>query len=91
LISGPDLAREARLLSFIPTQTTVVFDLLIGHNALRRHSYRMGLSNNQLVGNVVLRRKSQSTFCVNVRPGLHSDIHIWVPSFWTQRILGKNV
>ena len=39
-----------------------------------------------VVGNVVLRRKSQSTFCVSVRPWLHSDIHIWVPSFWTLRI-----
>jgi hypothetical protein len=30
----------------------------------------------KILGNVVLRRKPQSTFCV-----LHSDIHIWVPSF----------
>jgi len=41
----------------------------------------------KISGNVVLRRKPQSTFCVNLRPWLHSDIHIWVPSFWTLRIL----
>jgi hypothetical protein len=37
------------------------------------------------VGNAVLRRKPQSTFCVGVRPRSYSGIHIWVPSFWTQR------
>jgi len=41
----------------------------------------------KILGNVVPRRKRQSTFCVSVRPWLHSDIHIWVPSFWTLRIL----
>jgi len=40
---------------------------------------------------VVLRRKPQSTLCVSVRSWLHSGIHIWVPSFWTQRILGNQV
>jgi len=39
------------------------------------------------VGNAVLRRKPQSTFCVSVRLWPHSGIHIWVPSFWTWRIL----
>jgi len=41
----------------------------------------------KMLGNVVLRRKPQSTFCVSVRPWLHSDIHIWVPSVWNLRIL----
>jgi hypothetical protein len=41
----------------------------------------------KILGNVVLRRKPRSTFCVSVRPWLHSDIHIWVPSFWNLRIL----
>ena len=35
---------------------------------------------------MVLRRKTQSTFCVSVRSWLHSDVHNWVPSFWTLRI-----
>jgi hypothetical protein len=40
----------------------------------------------KILGNVVLRRKSQCIFCVSVRPWLQSDIHIWVPSFWNLRI-----
>ena len=32
-----------------------------------------------------------TTFCVSVRPWLHSDIHMWVPSFWTLRILGNEI
>ena len=46
LISGPDLAARAWLLSFNRTQSRVVIGLLTGHNALRRHLYLMGLSNN---------------------------------------------
>jgi len=41
----------------------------------------------KLLGNVVLSRKPQSTFCTSVRPWLHSYIHIWVLSFWTLRII----
>ena len=44
-----------------------------------------------ILGNVVLRRKPQSTFCVSVRPWPHSDIHIWVPSLWTLRLSGNYV
>ena len=46
LISGPDLATRARLLSFNRTQSRVVIGLLTGHKTLRKHSYIMGLSNN---------------------------------------------
>jgi hypothetical protein len=46
LISGPDLATGAWLLSFNRTQSRVVIGLLTGHNTLRRHLYIMGLSNN---------------------------------------------
>jgi len=46
LISGPDLAIGARLLSFNKTQSRAVIGLLTGHNTLRRHLYIMGLSNN---------------------------------------------
>ena len=45
LISGPDLATRARLLSFDRTQSRVVIGL-IGHNTLGRHLHIMGLSNN---------------------------------------------
>ena len=45
LISGPDLATRARLLSFNRTQSRVVIGLLTGHNTLRRLLYIMGMSN----------------------------------------------
>ena len=37
LISGPDLATRAQLLSFNRTQSRVVIGLLTGHDTLRRH------------------------------------------------------
>ena len=48
LISGPNLATGARLLSFNGTQSRVVIGLLTGHNALRRHLYIMGLINDHI-------------------------------------------
>jgi hypothetical protein len=46
LISGPDLATGARLLSLNRTQSRAVISLLTGHNTLRRHLHEMGLSNS---------------------------------------------
>jgi len=46
LISGPELATRAQLLSFNRIQSRVVIGLLTRHNTLRRHLYKMGLSNN---------------------------------------------
>jgi hypothetical protein len=48
LISGPDLAMGARLLSFNRTQTRVVIGLLTGHNTLRRHLHIMGLCDDPM-------------------------------------------
>ena len=48
LISGPDLATRARLLSFNRTPSRIVIGLLTGHNTLRRHLDVMGLSNNPI-------------------------------------------
>jgi len=48
MISGPNLATRAQLMSFNRTQSTVVIGLLTGHNTLRRHLYIMGLSNNPI-------------------------------------------
>jgi hypothetical protein len=48
LISGPSLAKGARLLSFNRTQARVVIGLLTGHNTFRRHLHIMGLSNNPI-------------------------------------------
>ena len=46
LISGPNLATGARLLSFKRTRTRAVTGLLTGYNTLRRHLHVMGLSND---------------------------------------------
>ena len=46
LISGPNLATGARLLTFNRTQSRVVIGLLTGHNSLRGNLYIMGLGNN---------------------------------------------
>jgi hypothetical protein len=46
LISGPNLAKRALLLSFNRTKSRVVIGLPTGHITLRRHLYVMGLSNN---------------------------------------------
>jgi len=48
LISGPDLATGARLLSFNRTQTRVLIGLLTGHNTLRRHLHIIGLCNDHM-------------------------------------------
>ena len=48
LISGPNLATGAQLLSFNRTQSRVVLGLLTGHNTLRRHLYIMGLHSNPI-------------------------------------------
>jgi len=40
---------------------------------------------------VVLRKNLQSTFCVIVKVWLHLDMYIWVPSFWTLRILKSQI
>jgi len=48
LISGPDLATRARLLSFNRTQSRVVTGLLTGHNTLRRHLHIIGLCNDPM-------------------------------------------
>jgi hypothetical protein len=50
LISGPNLAIAARLLSFNRTQSRAVIDLLTGHNTLRRHLHVRGLSANPTCG-----------------------------------------
>jgi hypothetical protein len=81
LISGPNLATRARLLSFNRTQTRVVIGLLTGHNTLRRHSYVMGPSDNPTCRKCGIEEASVPHF-VSVRLQLHSYIHIWVPSFW---------
>ena len=50
MISEPDLATRARLLSLNRTQSRVVIGLLTGHNTLWRYLYVMGLSDNPICG-----------------------------------------
>jgi len=46
LISGPNLATGAQLLSFNRTQSRAVIGLFTRYNTLRRHLHVMELSNN---------------------------------------------
>jgi hypothetical protein len=65
------------------TKSSVVIGLFIGHNALRRHCYLMGLSSSPDVGGVEQRERPQPTFCVSTKLWFHSDIRICVCFFWT--------
>jgi len=48
LISGPDLAARARLLSFNRAQSRIVIGLLTGHKTVRQQLYVMGLSDTPI-------------------------------------------
>ena len=62
LISGPDLATRAGLLSFNRKQSRAVIGVLTGRNTLRIHLYIMGLSNNPTCRKCGTVEKPQSTF-----------------------------
>ena len=62
--------------------------LLTGHNTLRRYLCIMGLYNNPTCRKCGTEEETSVHILFDVRPWPHSDIHIWVPSFWTQRTLG---
>jgi hypothetical protein len=89
LILGPKLATRAQLSSFNRTQSRALIGLLTGHNTLRRHLYVMGMSNNPTCRKCGTEEETSVPFCVSVRPWLHSDMHIWAPSYWTLRVLGN--
>ena len=80
------LQRPDYCLLFKRTQSRVVTGLLTRHNTLRRHLYMTGLSNNPACRKCGMEEET-SLHVLCVRPWLHSDIHIWVPSFWTLRML----
>jgi hypothetical protein len=86
MISGPNLATEARLLSFNRTQARAVIGLLTGHNTLRRHLHIMGLSNNPISKKCGTEEETSVHVLRECEP--QSGIHIWVPSFLTRRTLG---
>ena len=76
LISGPNLARRATLLSINRTEPRAVIGLLTGHNTLRRQGWAI----TPFVGSVVLRRKPQSTSYM--REALASLRHSYLGSFF---------
>jgi hypothetical protein len=90
LISGPDLAIWARLLSFNRTQSRVVIDLLTGHNTLRRHLHNMVQYNDPICRKSGTERKPQSTLCEC--EALASLTHAYLGSFFLDpediRVLG---
>ena len=99
MVSSP--VRQSRIRSVIHPNFHAATPYHFSSNTFRQYG---GLSTGTLrvrrrgfdsmtpcVGNVVLRRKPQSTFCVSVRSWPHSGIHIWVPSLWTQTTLGYQV
>jgi hypothetical protein len=88
LISGPNMATGASLLSFNRTQSRVIICPPTGHNTLRCHLHIMGLCDSPICRKCGTGRNLQSTFCVSVRSWPHSGIRTWVPSFWTRRTLG---
>jgi hypothetical protein len=90
LISGPNLATGARLLSFNRTQSRAVIGLLTGHNTLRRHLHVMGLSNNPTCRKCGT--EETSAHILREREALASLRHKYMGSFFLEpldiRVLG---
>jgi hypothetical protein len=91
LISGPNLATGARLLSFNRTQSRAVIGLPTGHNNLRRQLHVMGLSNNptcRMCGN----EEESSVHILCECEALASLRHLHLGSFFLEpediRVLG---
>ena len=87
LIWGPSVATKTGLLSFDRTQSRVVAGLLTGHNTLRRYLYITGLCNNPTCRKCGTEEETSVHILCECESWLHSDMHIWIPSFWTLRIL----
>jgi hypothetical protein len=96
LISGPNLATGARLLSFNRTQARVVIGLLTGHtcNTMRRHLHIMGLSNNPIGGKCGIEEET-SVHILRECEALASLRYIYLGSFFLDpediRVLGMGV
>ena len=88
LISGPDLATGARLLSFNRTHTRAVIGLLTRHNTLRRHLHVMGLNNNPTCRKCGTKEETSAHILCEC-DALASLRHTYLGSFfWTLRTLG---
>jgi hypothetical protein len=77
LISSPDLATGARLLSFSRTQSRVVIGLLTGHNTLRRHLYVMGLGDNPIFRKWGTDEETSAHILCKCEALAHLDMHTW--------------
>ena len=87
-ISGPSLVTRAKFFTFNMTQSGAATGLLMGHNTLRRHIYLLGLLDSPLYRKSAgWERKPQPMFFVSTRLWPLSDMHIWAPFSWSQRIL----
>jgi hypothetical protein len=91
LISGPNLATGAQLLSFNRTQTRAVIGLLTGHNILRRHLHVMGLINDSACRKCVIEEET-SVHILCECEALASLRHQYLGSFFLHpediRVLG---
>jgi len=88
LISGPDLATGARLLSFNKTQTKAVIGLLTGYSTLRRHLHVMGLNDNPTCRKCGTEEETSVHIlceCEALAALRHTYLGFF---FWTRRILG---
>jgi len=81
LISGPNLATGARLLSFSRTQSRAVIGLLTGHNTLRRHLHVVGLNNNPICRNCGTEEET-SVHILGECEALASLRHMYLGSFF---------
>ena len=90
LISDPSPTTKT---DFCPLQDTIqgCYWPSYGYNTLRRNLHLMGLNNSPNVGGVEQRKKPKPTFYECVKTWLHSDIHIWAPLSWTERIFKVQV
>jgi hypothetical protein len=80
LISGPNLAIGARLLSFNRTQSRAVIGLLTGLNTLRRHLHVMGLSKDPTCRKCGTEETSVHSLCEC--EALASNRHRYLGSFF---------
>jgi hypothetical protein len=91
LVSGPNLATGARLLSFNRTQSRVVIGLLTGHNTLRRHLHVMGLCDSPICRKCGTGEES-SVYILYECKALASLRHTYLGSFFLDpediRVLG---
>jgi hypothetical protein len=88
LISCPNLATVARLLSLDRTQSRAVIGLLMGHNILRRHLHVMGLCDSPICRKCGTEEES-SVHILCKCEALASLRHKYLGFFfWTRQILG---